>query len=388
MKTAHTAGYKGAGGDLDQDGIIGAFDIDDNGNRILDNVDRSGRGAGRPGARSSAALAATARTSVPRAGAGGPPPLTPPGSVSVFTNFWPQGPTINANIGTIGDLDALIADNMASALALVIEGPESTTVGLLDGLGNTYIATHEVDGAMYPQVGVEYEAPTYTPSGLLNLVPDPRHPRGCPIMPGALPAEIAAGDCFVMTAENGARYPGTLNFVFTTTPALVSYRFDGQATATAISYGADGIPEGGLRFIVPAGADKVTLTFWRPQRRAGPGETGNASGWVDMGKLWYEVGLRDAADMTNAISKVTANGDLIPASQYSGDFAQYTGGFIDPAADLPADPAHTLSFTLDFARAFGSTWNTFSSGKDLPLDLQSSCGYGDNAMTTLWFRLE
>ena len=43
--TAKPMGLKGPGADLDLDGVVSAFDIDDNGNLVLDNVDRTGRGA-------------------------------------------------------------------------------------------------------------------------------------------------------------------------------------------------------------------------------------------------------------------------------------------------------------------------------------------------------
>ena len=57
VRTATPMGLKGAGADLDLDGVISAFDVDDNGNLVLDNVDRSGRGASRPRAGSSGAAA-------------------------------------------------------------------------------------------------------------------------------------------------------------------------------------------------------------------------------------------------------------------------------------------------------------------------------------------
>ena len=47
VRTAEPGGLNGPGADLDRDGVINAFDIDDNGNLILDNVDRTGRGAAR-----------------------------------------------------------------------------------------------------------------------------------------------------------------------------------------------------------------------------------------------------------------------------------------------------------------------------------------------------
>src|SRR5450830_1613488 len=57
--TAEPGGLNGPGADLDLDGVVNAFDIDDNGNLILDNVDRTGRGSTRPRAGSSGAAAGT-----------------------------------------------------------------------------------------------------------------------------------------------------------------------------------------------------------------------------------------------------------------------------------------------------------------------------------------
>ena len=244
-------GLRGAGADLDLDGVINAFDIDDNGNLVLDNVDRTGRGAGRPRAGSSGAAASSA---VPARSGGeplGPPPLDTTGQFFLFSNFWPTavGPwtalpaaSINANIATIADIDALIDLYLPMALSLAMEAPDGTPAAL-DGLDNSYIAEHGVDGVTYPLVGLDYAAPTYATPGVLDLVPDPRHPSGCPLKPGALAAEIGGGDCFVMTTSSGARYPGTLNFAFNTAPALKSYQFDTDAeptdlatTPTACSY--------------------------------------------------------------------------------------------------------------------------------------------------------
>ena len=64
VKTGQPKGYRGPAGDLDLDGIINAFDIDDNGNLTVDNVDRSGRGAGQP-----VAHLAPAASSLPAAAA-------------------------------------------------------------------------------------------------------------------------------------------------------------------------------------------------------------------------------------------------------------------------------------------------------------------------------
>ena len=409
VRTAKPMGLRGPGADLDLDGVVSAFDIDDNGNLLLDNVDRSGRGAGRPYAAGS--RAATPAPPSLRAGGEplGPPPLDTTGQFYLFSNFWPTavGPwtqlpaaSINANIAAIADLDTLIDRYMPMAFALALEAPDGTPAQL-DGLDNSYVAAHAVDGATYPLVGLDYAAPTYSSPGVLALIPDPRHPSGCPLKPGALAAEIGGGDCFVMTTSSGARYPGTLNFAFNTAPALKSYRFDTEAEPTDIVYDTDGVQlrgarreTGGVQINVPtapAKASKVTLTFWRPQRKAAPGEPASAAGWVDIGSLWYAVGAslpRQSIDdpetgtssVVGAISNVVANGVTVPPPPWEG-------GILDPAADLPADPNDTISFTLDLAKCY-SSWSSLTPGAFFSIGLQAIGGYGDNAMTTFWFTLE
>ncbi len=261
VRTALPKGLRGPGADLDRDGVVSAFDIDDNGNLRLDNVDRSGRGAGRPRAGSSGAASSIAASpGAVKARGGdeplGPPPLDTTGQFYLFSNFWPTsvGPwtplpaaSINANIAAISDLDALIDLYMPMALSLAMEAPDGAPARL-DGLGNSYIAAHDVDGVIYPLVGLDYAAPTYASPGVLDLIPDPRHPSGCPLKPGALATEIGGGDCFIMTTSSGAKYPGTLNFAFNTAPALKSYRFDTDAAPTDIVYDTDGVQlRGGRR---------------------------------------------------------------------------------------------------------------------------------------------
>ena len=414
VRTALPKGLRGPGADLDLDGIVSAFDIDDNGNLVLDNVDRSGRGAGRPRAGSSGAASSRAASSTPRRARGdgeplGPPPLDTTGQFYLFSNFWPTavGPwtslpaaSINANIAEIADLDALVDRYLPMALALAMEAPDGTPAQL-DGLGNSYIGAHSVDGVTYPLVGLDYAPPTYAAPGVLDLIPDPRHAGGCPLKPGAPAAEIGAGDCFVMTTSSGARYPGTLNFAFNTAPALKSYQFDTDAEPTDIVYDTDGVQlrngrreTGGVQIAVPAvpaRTSAVTLTFWRPQRRSAPGEPASAAGWVDIGGLWYALNatlprqsIHDpgsgTASVVDAISNAVANGQAVPP-------APWDGGLLDPAGDRPADPGDTISFTLDLATCY-SSWTSLTPGAFFSIGLQAVGGYGDNAATGIWFMLE
>ncbi len=409
VRTALPKGLRGPGADLDLDGVVSAFDIDDNGNLLLDNIDRTGRGARRP--RASGSRTAVPKPASRRAGAEplGPPPLDTTGQFFLFSNFWPTavGPwtslpaaSINANIAQITDLDGLIDRYLPMALSLAMETPDGTPAQL-DGLDNAYIAEHEVEGVTYPLVGLDYASPTYATPGVLDLIPDPRHTSGCPLKPGALAADIGGGDCFVMTASSGAKYPGTLNFAFNTAPALKSYRFNTDAEPINVAYDTDGVQLrgvrrelGGVQIDVPTApvkASTVTLTFWRPQRKAGPREPASAAGWVDIGGLWYAVNATlprrsiddpgsGTASVVDAISDVAANGAAVPPGHWDG-------GILDPVGDRPADPGNTISFTLDLATCY-SNWTNLTSGAFFSIGLQAVGGYGDNAATGIWFTLE
>jgi hypothetical protein len=397
VKTGKPLGYKGAGADLDRDGVVGAFDIDDNGNRIIDNVDRTGRGNNRPSGSGARAFAAATRETSPTPAPPGPPALCPEGSFYSFSQLWMTGAQqVNANISTITDIDALVARTLPTALKWGIGFPSGDSAQL-DGLGNSYIREHTLNGVTYPRVNDA--PPTYTAEGLLNLTSDPRHPGGGGLQPGALPSEIGSGDSFVLVDANGVRFPGNVNFVFNTAPAVKSYQFDTDAAATEAVYDENGVfdwgdgrPHDSIQFMVPRGASRLTLTIWRPQRKAAPGEPAGAGGWVDIGGLWYSVDLpgpprmdfddpgSGTSDPRDAYSNATANGVPAPPSQWEG-------GLLDPIADLPSDPANTISFTLDLAKCF-SSWPTLGPGAWFSMGLSAKGGYGDMASIGLWFVLE
>jgi hypothetical protein len=393
VATGVPGGLRGPGGDLDRDGIVGAFDIDVNGNLILDNIDRTGRGSSQPPA--SGVPAGPKPPSARASGqAPGPPPPPGNGEIRMYSSFWLIDVTsINANIPGIPDVDELIDQNLPTSLFLQTElvGQGHAT---LDGLGNSYLREHSVDDVTYPLVNprgpgtFDREPATFT-NGLLDIA-DASH-RVC-IWPGAQVAEIGSGDAYVETAQDGTQYPGSVNFVFNTAPALKSYQFNTDAAATEGVYDADGVrPEGDLLFTVPTGASSVTLTFWRPQRKAVPGETASVGGWVDMGGLWYGLecvpprdtssgDLVGTSDVSVAISNGVANGVPVAPSLWQG-------GVLDPAADAPANPANTISFTLDMAKCY-SSWATLDSGTSLQIGLKASGAYGDDASVGLWFELE
>lgn len=373
VKTVTPAGYRGAGGDLDLDGIVNAFDIDDNGNRVIDNIDRTRRGDSRPSA-PVAARAAAARTQEPAT------------EFRMFSNFKLRGDTaINADIPGIADVDSLIDAWVPVTVCLATEVLGAGS-GTLDGLGNTYLVQHEVNSQVFPIVN-DTDA-TYT-DAILNVFNGDT--GDAQIRPGALPSEIGSGDCFVETIADGTKYPGTLNFVFNTAPALKSYQWDTQDAATEIAYNDDGTVAAGSTFTKPAGASQLTLTFWRPQRRATPAEAAAGSTWIDMGGLMYIIQIIGPTTVDNpapgnapqdSYSNASANGipiTLTPDNE----------GVLDPTADVPASSGNTVTFTIDFTKCYSEAdWASFTTGDVIDIDLMAQSKYGDNASYGLRFEMQ
>ncbi len=377
-------GYNGQGRDADLDGIPGAFDIDDNGNLIIDNVDRTPR-LGRSLRQFSPALRVS--DTCPTPDQTQPPGCIPPSGApsggtttefKLFSNFkLTDATSINVSIPGITGIDALIDAAVPTivTLATQVMGATSST---LDCLGNTYCAPH----GEYPLVN--FVAATYT-GAFLNLVKGTTGDGGdAQITPGAARTAIGSGNAFLQI-DGTTSYPGVLNFVFNTAPALKSYNVGaGEQTLT---YDASGVSASGMtpstRITTTAGATSITVTFWRPQRSALSSEAwfGSANPWTDIGGLAYR------ADTPNAPTGSTKNSC---AGGYSAGRANGvavtagTDGIIDPAIDAEASTANTISWTIDLATCFD--WSSMASGTSFHLDIQAFSTYGDNAARKLYFR--
>ncbi len=362
-------GYNGQGRDADLDGIPGAFDIDDNGNLIIDNVDRTTR-SGRSFRRFSSEFQV-----IPPAVT--PPAVTPPAATEfkLFSNFKLTNATsINVSIPGITDLVALIdaAVPATVTLATQVMGATSAT---LDCLGNTYCAPH---GA-YPLMNGA--AASYT-GAFLNLAKGTT--GDAQITPGAARADIGSGNAFLQM-DGATSYPGVLNFVFITAPALKSYNVGGGEQT--VTYDASGVSASGMTPSAPitttAGATAITVTFWRPQRAALSSEAwfATANPWTDIGGLSYRADTPNTPtgstkrDCTGGYSAGTANGVAVAAS---------SDGIVDPAIDAEASASNTISWTIDLTTCFD--WSAMASGTSFDLDIQAVSTYGDNAARKLYFR--
>jgi hypothetical protein len=367
---ASATGTPGPGQDLDRDGIPGALDIDDDGDLVLDNTD---------------AVAAPPTTSGVLRGA----VSAPPEIFDIHTELTPLPLTANAN--TPGSTDSQIESALplgGRLLMEIIPGESSELDCAGDPNANpprpglSYCSVGGT-GKVFTGGGIHAEQFPFPEccdpdgDGFGSLNPVPGGPGAAnAIEHGATSAEIATGDLLIQrvtTAGVEQEYPATLQFVFATNPALVSYS-DTAGNSLTLPYpgpGQDGPGSDANPLPVAAGPDGdvvLTLTFWRPQRRPIPPETAN---WIDLGGLTYPTLVQyvgSPADGTiqrfcpqTAFSSFDPN--LVPAPT--------TGlppGMTDTAADQPANPANTLTYTLNLTSCLAAYGATLDPGEKTGID--------------------
>ncbi|MBM3679802.1 MAG: hypothetical protein FJW81_00430 [Actinobacteria bacterium] len=392
-------GYNGQGRDADLDGIVGAFDTDDNGNLITDNVDRTTRTGKSAGARS--ARQSGPAQPLPPIDGQQPPPSGPsaPGSTAtdfrMFSNFKLTNPSsINLYLGgSAAAVQPLIDQAVPTTVTLATQVMGGSTAKL-DCLGNVYCAPHTVGGATYPLVN---GAPASVTGSVVDIATGVT--GDAQITPGAAPSEIGAGNAFLQIA-GGSTYPGVLNFVFNTAPAVHSVTVGGTETVFTYDAATGRVTKPSADYgMTPAnpilvGADGiVTLKWFRPQRLAAPGEP-SASGYIDMGALLYTA---DAPNKPNNAGPRTGSNNCAVAS-YSAPVSNGSGfaldpalaGVLDPAADTATDPADSLGrllqYTLNAATCFGTDW-VGTAGATFDFDIQARSVYGDNAARKIYFKV-
>jgi hypothetical protein len=410
-----SAAQTSAGQDEDSDGIPNALDIDDNGNLVLDNFERSNRaraaqadGAGAPLYLSSVMSLVLSQTV--NANAPGftddqiDPTLSSLGHLMV--SVLPGGP---AELDCGGQPDPSNPDGWLGGLPYCTRGGTGTAA-----FGFGFPGQPPFPGPAAGQLDVDGD-------GLGDLGTSPCQPgaacsHGVQLRHGATPAGIKTGQTVLEHVSIGvaesqcpppagtlsdscASFSGTLQFVFTTVSALVSYR-DGAGNCakvegtpgdcpTVFSYpvAAGGAGTDGHGFPVapcPPGAPApcveghvvLSLTFWRPQRTRiandpAP-EAGESGTWTDIGHLTYT-----AASPVNGLVPFCPEGafspmdasltpvelPLTPAGQ---------GGLADSADDQPASQAHTVSYALDVTQCLAAKGLSWESGQEQTLNFQGT----------------
>lgn len=380
-------GPSGAGRDRDLDGVPSAFDIDDDGDMILDNLD------------SGATVARVAE--IPT----GPPPLGPP----------PLGTPPGTPTAPGPESGAAAAPRIFSNLKLAIDGSLNVNAGVTQAAIDAAVsgsATLAISVPAGDEVELDCGALTYCAAGGTGRAlaggafPSAFDADGdglgtiaagstgdFQLAPGAPSSRIGSGDAFIWRVTTGGReslIPGVLNYQFVTTPAVTSYRV-GTAPATTVTYpvAASGSGTSVSPIEVPAvGTVSVDLTIWRPQRAA-IAAAGEAGDWVDIGGLTYSIDLPNAPSAGAGAPGGRGPGLCESRFLSSGDgsLGAGTDGLSDGAADRAPSPANTVNLAVDLtgcvADAAGESWDP---GETLKVDIQARTNDGDNAAQAIWFR--
>ena len=344
-------------GDLDLDGIPDPLDIDDDGDLVLDNLERS------TGARAA------------QAGSG----------FGIHSDLGlPIYDTVNANAPGSTDEQIEAALPSLGILNINILPGDSAELdcGVLvycsrGGTGRVPVNRNPPSGPPFPEC-CDADGDGF---GTLATAPDlPPGAQSLTLLHGATTAQIGTGDVLIQQVTTGgveSQFPATVQFVFATGVALVSYA-DTAGNSATVPYPVAGPVPGPAGpgtndnpFPVAAGPDGnvvLTLMFWRPQRRPIPPEPG---AWTDIGGLTYATGLSGAglACPQSALSATDPN--LTPAS--SPVFGT-GGGFTDLASDRPASTANTFTYTLNVTQCLASLGRSWSPGQTLGLDFVGVSG--------------
>jgi hypothetical protein len=362
---SRASGPVGLGLDQDRDGIPGALDIDDDGDLVLDNLDRSGpqRAALARQATSEFGLFSLLIVGVHGTANANAPGLTDqqveaalPAAADLLITILPGD---SAELDCGGAADPAYSEGWIGGLPYCTRG----------GTGRAH-----AEPSAFPEFW-DGASPSSLPPfpgccdadddgyGTLN---DPRiqiGPGGAMFLRhGATAAEIGTGDILIQRVNSGGietgQFAAAMQYVFGTVPALVSYD-DGQGNSATVPYPVagpnPGPPGPGTRenpFPVKAGPNGdvvLTLTFWRPQRRPIPPETGD---WIDIGGLFYTAGIADVGLFCRQGTFSETDPNLIvPESPIT---SRNAGGLTDVSGDQPAEPTNTLTYTLNATQCLGS----------------------------------
>jgi len=381
-------GSRRPGRDRDLDGVPNVLDIDDDGDLVLDHLERG-------------------RTFEPRASqvAGDPNEfevgtgLTLELHETVHAN--PRNPdgtpvfsdaaidTALPSLGTIG-FEVIPGDSAE----LDCGQPQSRSDPTLGGL--VYCSRGGTGRLLDPNATDESAFPRFPEccdsdgDGMGTLTATGTSPEGKGFMDlrhGATTTQIGSGDLVIArVVRNGAEihFPATLQYVFATVPTLASFD-DGVNGPMQISYPVAGFQPGppgpgtrGNRYVVDAraGGDVVlTMTYWRPERRSIPPEAGT---WTDMGGLNYAVGIADNPLDCPTRTLSTSDPNLVVGTYTNAGGATHPV-LADRASDRPADPANTFTFTVNATDCFASHGRTIAPGEEFSLVITGLTPTGGDA---------
>ena len=378
-------------GDSDFDGVPNPLDIDDDGDLVLDSLDR-------PTARRAAQAQQV---------------LDSPGLNTSLELSLTE--TVNANAGSTDqqiEQTPFAGATQIRLAALNIGFPPAASTEL--DCGRDDPKTPALEGLSYCRPGGSGRIFPSGPGppgqdfpeccdpdndGFGTLVPaGPNAGAAMALVHGATTTEMKTGDVLIKRINNAngveiASFSNTLQYVFATVPALVSYD-DGAGHSASVSYpiaagepppGTPGGP-GTSRNAFPvsprpagdpaAGDVLVTLTLWQPQRRPILGEPGYSdppTAWTDIGGLTYSVVVETPNDASTTFQyKECPQGAYFaaPGQPFSLPPPPAGPGLTDTLADRLANPDNKLTYTLSLTKCNGGI--PWSSGQTVSVHLRAS----------------
>lgn len=373
-------------GDRDRDGIPDVLDVDDDGDLVLDEVDRASAGAGAAQDEERFDFHTRLTLTIDK--------------------------TANANATGLSESQIDEAVSTSSDLLFTVmpgddlpNSPELDCGGEIQEpprpLGLVYCRPHETGG-----VGTLLNSTPFPDccdldeDGLGKLTAD-TGPVGTPLTAMTLrhhatTAQIKTGDLMIQRVlRNGVEeaFLGAIQYIFASVPAAKAYRGEtGPTHEVPYPYPAATDPDGSgpLRIIAPpiqvadgpdAGDDvEVTFTFWRPQRS--PVAQWGETDWIDLGRLRYDVQV-EFSGLRCPQNAFSTNDDGI-ALHSSPDL---NPGFSDLADDAPANPANTFTFTLNLSRCLEPNGFSFEPGDTRGfIFVASNRNSADGAEQAIWFQ--
>lgn len=389
---ARAVGAGGPGGDLDLDGVASAFDIDDDGDLVLDNNDRD--------------VAAGVRQEPPPPPPPGdqpPPGGQPPGAddtgLRLFSNFhFDVDETLNANAG--GVTRQQIDDAMTAAdsfVGLVFFLPQGHESAELDCGGLTYCTAGGTGRSTEPYPdGRKFPEELDDDGDGLGTITAGGSTGDFQLRTFAPSSAIGSGDTFVEILSDGTQISGSLNYMFNTTPAVRSY-VDGSGAGATVSYPAGAQEPGTATNPLPlrpdaAGDYTLELTLWRPQRMGIP-EAGEPDGFMDIGGLKWQLTIPNAPQSLDPAVPGTPNERGVSfcntdtgwtSTDPNFERSTQNGFLIDTTADAPADPTRTLTAKANLSKCLAQAGQKLQPGYRLTWEVQANSTAGDVSAQGWW----
>jgi hypothetical protein len=373
-----TSRLAGAGvpGDRDTDGVADPLDVDADGDLILNNFERP-----------STATAAQA------------------GAVQDIASKLMVRLEETANVNA-GGLSADGLDATLSRFGVLFIGHSPAGTKELDcgglvycSLGGTGVIAYAGPPSLTPANGPPFPAccdsdgdgfgTTTNPFALAHGAPTAKFDGSGTRLPGG----IGTGDVLIERVSGGtdATFPMTVQTVFATVPALISYS-DGAGHTSEISYpvadpftGSPPAPDQfreGLPVSAGPGGDVVlTFTFWRPQRLALEGEVGT---WTDIGGLLYSA---EPTNVRPGRAQCPQSAFLIPEGQpLTPDAIPHGGGALrDSVGDQAVDSQNRLTFSVNVTQCLAAYGLSWEQDQSMEIDLIGTNGFDDGAQR-LYFK--